>query len=251
MADKNSFIVRLELMEQLEMLSTDQIGALFMAMCRYVRDGDHPAFSDPMLKMLFSIVRAQLDRDAEKYEETCKARSEAGKRGGRPKKANGFSEKAKKANGFSEKQTKAKKADSECVCECDSECEPEPVPDCDPVCVPVCECDPECAVAQDTTHTHASINVENVLKLAEQFGYQWSRQEAEDFLAFNIDKGRTDGWSYAVQRWEKNRPKHGSGTGRGRRKYTKAEMTPEEIAKMNEYLSTANRFREDEEGANG
>lgn len=247
MADKNSFIVRLELMEQLEMLSTDQIGALFMAMCRYVRDGDQPAFSDPMLKMLFSIVRAQLDRDAEKYEETCKARSEAGKRGGRPKKANGFSEKAKKANGFSEKQTKAKKADSECVCECDSECEcePEPVPDCDPVYVPVYECDPECAGAHDTAHTHASISVKNVLKLAEQFGYQWSRQEAEDFLAYNLDKGRTDGWSFAVQKWEEHREERR----RWKRRKTRAPktMTQQEIDEMNDYLSVSNRFKEDEE----
>lgn len=89
------------------------------------------------------------------------------------------------------------------------------------------------------------------MKLAERFGYQWSRQEAEDFLAYNLDKGRTDGWSYAVQRWEKNRQKRGSGTGRGHRKRTKADMTPEEIAQMNEYLSVANRFREDEEGTNG
>ena len=251
MAEKNSFIVRLEIMEQLEMLNNEQIGGLFMAMCRYVRDGETPAFDDPMLKMMFSFVRAQLDRDAEKYEETCKARSEAGKRGGRPKKANGFFEKAKKANGFSEKQTKAKKADSECVCECDSEreCEPEPVPDCDPVCVPVCECDPECAVAQDTAHTHASISVENVLKLAEQFGYQWSRQEAADFLAYNLGKGRTDDWEWAVQKWEKNRPKHASGA--SRRNRAENGTTPEEPAGLDAYLSLANRFTEDGGFPNG
>ena len=124
-------------------------------------------------------------------------------------------------------------------------CDSERDPDCDPVCVP----DPECAGAHDTAHTHASISVENVLKLAEQFGYQWSRQEAEDFLAYNLDKGRTDGWSYAMQRWEKNRPKHGSGS--SRRKRAEDNMTPEEIAEMNDYLGTVNRFREDEEGANG
>ena len=57
-------------------------------------------------------IIAQMDKDIEKYNETCAKRSEAGKLGGRPKKQ----EEAKKANGFSEnqkKQGKAKKADNE------------------------------------------------------------------------------------------------------------------------------------------
>lgn len=60
---------------------------------------------EPILKMAFSFIKADLDINKEKWENTCKARSEAGKKGGRPPKA-------KKAKGFSEKQTKAKKADS-------------------------------------------------------------------------------------------------------------------------------------------
>ena len=38
-----------------------------------------------------------IERDGLKWEEICKARSDSGKKGGRPKKANGFSENKKKA----------------------------------------------------------------------------------------------------------------------------------------------------------
>ena len=249
MAERNSFIVRLELMEQLEMLSSEQIGTVFMAMCRYVRDGVAPEFNDPMLKMMFSFVRGQLDRDAEKYEETCRRNAENGKKGGRPRKT-------QKTERFSEKP---KKADCEC------ECDPEPDPDCEPVCEydpepvyeydpepvrePVRECDPvcepetACAGSQNTAHTPASINAQTVLQIAEQLGYDWTPKEAEEFLAYNHDRGRTDGWDWAIRKWEQNRPKYSAG--RSRKRPAKDTMTPEETAQMNEYLSVMNRFTED------
>jgi hypothetical protein len=236
---KNSFVVRFESVEQVELLTDEQCGVLFKAMCRYAFSGEMLVTSDPLLKYAFADFKGKIDRDSEKYEETCRKNAENGRKGGRPKKSERFSQKPKKTERFFKKPKKAD-SDSDVMC-CDSERDP----DCDPVCVP----DPECAGAHDTAHTHASISVENVLKLAEQFGYQWSRQEAADFLAYNLDKGRTDGWSYAVQRWEKNRPKHGPGS--SRRKRAEDTMTPEELAQMNEYLSVVNRFREDEEGANG
>ena len=223
MAERNSFIVRLELMEQLEMLSSEQIGTVFMAMCRYVRDGVAPEFNDPMLKMMFSFVRGQLDRDAEKYEETCRRNAANGKKGGRPRKT-------QKTERFSEKP---KKADCEC------ECEPEPDPDCEPVCVS----EPECADSQNTAHTPASINAQTVLQIAEQLGYDWTPKEAEEFLAYNHDRGRTDGWDWAIRKWEQNRPKYSAG--RSRKRPAKDTMTPEETAQMNEYLSVMNRFTED------
>ena len=68
MAEKKSFIVRHENIEQFEMLTPEQQGALFMAMCYYSRDKKETAFDDPMLKMLFSVMRGQMSRDAEKYE---------------------------------------------------------------------------------------------------------------------------------------------------------------------------------------
>ena len=95
------------------MLSMEQRGILITSLMRYVADKEVPEM-DGMTVMAYSFIRSQIDRDFEKYEETCRKRAEAGKLGGRPKEANGFSEKqmkAKKANGFSEKQNNP---DNEC-----------------------------------------------------------------------------------------------------------------------------------------
>lgn len=56
--------------------------------------------------MAFIVMRNSIERDGEKWENTCSARSEAGKKGGRPSKASDFSENQSKAK-------KAKKADTD------------------------------------------------------------------------------------------------------------------------------------------
>lgn len=108
---KDSFVLYTGYMEHMGLMDMEQRGVLLTALMTYVSGNELPDM-DGVTQMAFSFIRSQIDRDTEKYEDTCKKRSEAGKTGGRPK-ANGFSEKAKKANGFSEKQTKAKKADNE------------------------------------------------------------------------------------------------------------------------------------------
>ena len=103
---RESFVLYVKYLENIEMLSMEQRGILITALMRYVSDKEIPEM-DGMTTMAYSFIKSQIDRDFEKYEETCRKRAEAGKLGGRPKEANGFSEKqnkAKKANGFSEKQ---------------------------------------------------------------------------------------------------------------------------------------------------
>ena len=73
-----------------------------MAIFDYVETGTEPALESSSL-MAFSFIRAQLDRDIEKYKEICRKRKEAGSRGGRPS----------KAEGKSENQTEAKKPDND------------------------------------------------------------------------------------------------------------------------------------------
>lgn len=102
---KNSFVLYASYMTQINLLSMEQRGVLLTAIMSY-SSGDELPEMDGITQMAFAFIKADMDRDAEKYHQTCEARKEAGKRGGRPK-ANGFSEKqskAKKANGFSEKQ---------------------------------------------------------------------------------------------------------------------------------------------------
>lgn len=110
---KESFVLYVKYLENIEMLSMEQRGILITSLMRYVADKEVPEM-DGMTAMAYSFIRSQIDRDFEKYEETCRKRAEAGKLGGRPKEANGFSEKqmkAKKANGFSEKHNNP---DNEC-----------------------------------------------------------------------------------------------------------------------------------------
>lgn len=238
MAEKTSFLVHLENMVQFDMLNDEQLGKLFRAMCNFSKTKEEPDFSDPLLAMLFSVVRANMIRDESKYEETCRKRSENGKKGGRPKKANGFL-------AFSEK---AKKADSDSVCMCDSVCDSDSESDYDSV----CECDS--VSAQDNTthtaHTETAIekfSVKEILDLSKSLGYSWDVQEAQKFLSYNMDKGRTRNWGFAATKWEENRKKREQQRihkGKG-----KQIMTEQEIEEMNDYLSLSNRFREDE--ANG
>jgi len=58
------------------------------------------------------FIKQQIDREASKYAETCRRRSEAGKMGGRPKKQE-VSAESKKSNCFSEKAKESKKSHNE------------------------------------------------------------------------------------------------------------------------------------------
>ena len=100
--NKRSFVLYGDMEQHISLLTDDQAGQLLKGLFSYSNTGETPTFQDGIVTMAFSFVRAQLDRDAAKYEETCRRRSEAGKQGGRPK-----------TNAFSEKQTKAKKADTD------------------------------------------------------------------------------------------------------------------------------------------
>ena len=109
---KNSFILYNSYSEQINLLDDAECGRLFKALFAFNADGTKPSLSGGAM-MAFSFITSQMSRDAEEYEKVCEKRREAGKRGGRPPKANGLSEEAKKANGFFEKQTKAKKPDND------------------------------------------------------------------------------------------------------------------------------------------
>ena len=108
MGENGSFILYTSYQEQLELLTMEQRGYLLTAIMAYTTGRVLPEM-DGVTKMAFAFIRANIDRDKEKYQKTCDARRQAGKAGGRPK-ANGLDEKAKKANGFFENQSKAKKA---------------------------------------------------------------------------------------------------------------------------------------------
>lgn len=113
---KKGFLLYYDYRKHLALLNDEERGKLLMALLDYGEHNTQPELEGAAL-MAFSFIQAQMDRDAEKYAETIKKRSEAGKMGGRPTKAKGDGEKAKKASAFSEKQSEAKKGDTVTVTE--------------------------------------------------------------------------------------------------------------------------------------
>ena len=127
MADekKKGFVVYVDLLDQIEPapdegepLTMEQRGLLFTAMLKRAAGLDVPKL-DPATAMAFRFVSAQMKRDAEKYERTCQSRREAGEKGGRPP----------KANGFSENQSKAKKPDTDTETDTDTDTDKDTVTD--------------------------------------------------------------------------------------------------------------------------
>lgn len=100
---KNSFVLYAEYAKHISILSMEQRGVLFTAIMAYSAGEELPEM-DGMTQIAFSFIKEQLDRDKERYEATCKKRSEAGKQGGRPKEEKQMlSEESKKSKCFFEK----------------------------------------------------------------------------------------------------------------------------------------------------
>lgn len=102
---KDSFIIYTRFGEQVKLLSDTQIGILFRALIDYQSGEKILPKMDGMTNIVFSMIRQQIDFDNQKYEEICKAKSEAGKRGAEYGKLGGRPTKrvqtAKTANGVS------------------------------------------------------------------------------------------------------------------------------------------------------
>ena len=75
MAKKKSFILYADYIKHIGKLTDEEAGRLFKAIFEYVNEGRLPDL-DGMAAMAFSFISNQLDSDLQKYEETCKKRSE-------------------------------------------------------------------------------------------------------------------------------------------------------------------------------
>ncbi len=112
---KKSFVLHTEYEKHIRKLSIEERGILLTSIFAKANGNALPDLP-PAVDMAFGFIEAQLDRDLEKYEETCERRREAGKLGGRPKKDSSEEEKQKNQKVFSktkQKQTKAKKPDND------------------------------------------------------------------------------------------------------------------------------------------
>ena len=72
----------------IEKLSDAQAGRLYKALMRYGDTGELTDFSDDIAcDMAYTLMKGEIDVNFERYREVCEKRSEAGKKGGRPPKA--------------------------------------------------------------------------------------------------------------------------------------------------------------------
>lgn len=97
--EHNSFLLYKDSRIFISKLNREQRGDLLEAIFNYACDLEIPDFhDDAMTQMCFEIIKSYLDRDEKKYQEKCRKRAEAGKRGGLAKASNAKQSKAKASN---------------------------------------------------------------------------------------------------------------------------------------------------------
>lgn len=106
MSQRKGLFVWYEDAKTFELLSDEQLGKLIRNLVKYSQSGEAPTLDDPAVAMAFRFMANRDDYDSHKYEEICEKRREAGKKGGRPPKANGFSENQKVSQESKQKQKK-------------------------------------------------------------------------------------------------------------------------------------------------
>ena len=110
MSEKKAFMLYLDYKQHLELLTDAERGMLMMALFDYAADKTEPTTLTGSAAMAFSFIRAQMDRDNQKYEEKCITNRANGAKGGRPRKEPTESDvnpkEPKKTERFSEKPKK-------------------------------------------------------------------------------------------------------------------------------------------------
>ena len=79
--DKKSFVAYLSWFDALEEYSDAEVGQLMRALARYAKTGEKPEFSDRGMRVNWKFMCSDVKRASEKWDETRKKRSNAGKRG--------------------------------------------------------------------------------------------------------------------------------------------------------------------------
>lgn len=104
-AEKKSLLLYYDYKSHFDFLTDEQLGRIVRSMLEYEVDGVLPEFDEPILKMTFSFIRSNLDRDREKWVKMCKTNKENGDKGGRPRQG--------QQNEQQEKQTTTESEDGE------------------------------------------------------------------------------------------------------------------------------------------
>lgn len=78
--EKKSFVMYMSWMPMMKAMPAEQLGELMKAVAFY-QMGEEYTITDPMVAAIWEMIHTTLEEDRIKYEETCQARAEAGKRG--------------------------------------------------------------------------------------------------------------------------------------------------------------------------
>lgn len=93
MADRKSFIMYMSWMPMLKTMPSEQLGELMKAVA-FFQTGEEYEITDPMIAAVWNMIREVMEEDAQKYEETCAKRAEAGSVGGKQRVANASKDEA-------------------------------------------------------------------------------------------------------------------------------------------------------------
>lgn len=177
---KNSFVLYTDYMTQLELLDMEQRGILITSLFLY-QMGRDPLDMDGMSAMAFAFIKAQIDRDNEKYEQTVQKRREAGAKGGKQSQAN-------QANASFAKQSQANQADN--VNDNDND---------------IKEILPKGSTKKSTAFHPPTI--EQVQAYVTEKGYKVDAQRFVDFYeskGWFVGKNKMKDWKAAVRNWGRN-----------------------------------------------
>ena len=106
---KKSIVIYTDLIQHLEMLSTEEVGSVFLGILNYAEYGEIPNLTSAA-GMCFSFIRSQIDRDSDKWERTREKRIASGRAGGiasGESRSTAKQNEANEANAYSSKQNEA------------------------------------------------------------------------------------------------------------------------------------------------
>ncbi len=103
-AKPKNILLYLDSLPALEQLAPESCGRVVVALLRYARDGVEDNGLNTMEKLMFAVLKSQVDRDLEKYQKRCQRNQKNGaehkKRNAKP---TGFQEENIEPSGFQEK----------------------------------------------------------------------------------------------------------------------------------------------------
>lgn len=104
---KETVIIFTSYLQKFEKLSDEQFGQLMRAGLTYSATGEVPEIEDAAVALSFDVIKYEIDASNKKYEEVCKKRKAAGKKGGLAKANKAKQEVANQANAKEEKDEEA------------------------------------------------------------------------------------------------------------------------------------------------